>query len=300
MSGSGNEGCAPRAEPGKGQAAGSDQVPVHGVVEHPIRDELFDQAVELVLHSGTASTSFIQRQLGIGYNRAAKLIQQMEAAVIVGPADEAGRRQVLAGRPDIDEAGSKPPSDYVASLRSARPKIYSDFLHKNSLIFSELASVIATLNALQSSAEHFKVRPTYDHSEFLAVMRSSRQVVLDAYFAVRATEHKIYKEMDFRSAIRTFSRAPVSFGLMAAGVYLSKYFSFITQALADTHGFVPPLGLSQGIFSGIVITLAGLFVILVLGLFWAGFLAKPKSPSAAVIVQHLVTFLSGALLGIKA
>ncbi len=57
---------------------------------------LFDQAVELVSREGKASTSFIQRHLSIGYNRAAKLIEQMEKEGVVTPANHVGKREVLA------------------------------------------------------------------------------------------------------------------------------------------------------------------------------------------------------------
>ncbi len=56
---------------------------------------LFDQAVALVSREGKASTSFIQRHLAIGYNRAAKLIEQMEKEGIVSPANHVGKRDVL-------------------------------------------------------------------------------------------------------------------------------------------------------------------------------------------------------------
>ena len=56
---------------------------------------LFDQAVALVAREGKASTSFIQRHLGIGYNRAAKLIEQMEKEGVVSPANHVGKRDVL-------------------------------------------------------------------------------------------------------------------------------------------------------------------------------------------------------------
>ncbi len=65
---------------------------------------LFDQAVDVVSREGKASTSFIQRHLQIGYNRAAKLIEQMEKEGIVGPANHVGKREVLVRRrSDEDE-----------------------------------------------------------------------------------------------------------------------------------------------------------------------------------------------------
>jgi S-DNA-T family DNA segregation ATPase FtsK/SpoIIIE len=57
---------------------------------------LYEQAVALVTREGKASTSFVQRHLNIGYNRAAKLIEQMEREGVVGPANHVGKREVLA------------------------------------------------------------------------------------------------------------------------------------------------------------------------------------------------------------
>lgn len=60
---------------------------------------LYDQAVDLVTREGKASTSFVQRHLNIGYNRAAKLIEQMEKNGVVGAANHVGKREVLAPGP---------------------------------------------------------------------------------------------------------------------------------------------------------------------------------------------------------
>jgi DNA segregation ATPase FtsK/SpoIIIE, S-DNA-T family len=59
---------------------------------------LYEQAVSVVAREGKASTSFIQRHLNIGYNRAAKLIEQMEKEGVVGPANHVGKREVLIRR----------------------------------------------------------------------------------------------------------------------------------------------------------------------------------------------------------
>ena len=58
-------------------------------------DDLYDQAVALVAREGKASTSFVQRHLQIGYNRAARLIEQMEKEGVVSSANHVGRREVL-------------------------------------------------------------------------------------------------------------------------------------------------------------------------------------------------------------
>ena len=61
-------------------------------------DELYNQAVAIVCREKKASTSFIQRQLQIGYNRAARIIEKMESEGIVSPANHVGRREVLVGK----------------------------------------------------------------------------------------------------------------------------------------------------------------------------------------------------------
>ncbi|MDP6926541.1 MAG: DNA translocase FtsK, partial [Rhodospirillales bacterium] len=60
-------------------------------------DELYDEAVAIIAREGKASTSFIQRHLQIGYNRAARIIEKMEAEGVVSKADRVGRREVLVG-----------------------------------------------------------------------------------------------------------------------------------------------------------------------------------------------------------
>ncbi len=59
-------------------------------------DEKYDQAVELVTDLGQASISLVQRYMKIGYNRAARIIERMEAEGIVGPSDGAKPRKVIA------------------------------------------------------------------------------------------------------------------------------------------------------------------------------------------------------------
>lgn len=58
-------------------------------------DETFDKAVAIVANDRKASTSYIQRRLGIGYNRAATLIERMEADGMIGPAGPGGKREIF-------------------------------------------------------------------------------------------------------------------------------------------------------------------------------------------------------------
>ena len=60
-------------------------------------DDLYDQAVAIVLRDRKASTSYVQRRLGVGYNRAATLIERMEEEGLIGPANHAGKREILVG-----------------------------------------------------------------------------------------------------------------------------------------------------------------------------------------------------------
>ena len=59
------------------------------------KDELYNQALEIIKSEGKASTSFLQRKLQIGYNRAARIIDMMEADGIVSKANHVGKREVL-------------------------------------------------------------------------------------------------------------------------------------------------------------------------------------------------------------
>lgn len=67
-----------------------------------VEDELYNEAVELVLEMQTASVSMLQRRFRIGYTRAARLIDEMEARGIVGPYEGSKPRAVLVGKPSED------------------------------------------------------------------------------------------------------------------------------------------------------------------------------------------------------
>ncbi len=60
-----------------------------------LEDALYDTAVAVVLKDRKVSTSYIQRKLGIGYNKAAKLVEQMEEQGVVSPANHVGKREIL-------------------------------------------------------------------------------------------------------------------------------------------------------------------------------------------------------------
>jgi S-DNA-T family DNA segregation ATPase FtsK/SpoIIIE len=67
-------------------------------------DDLYDMAVAIVLRDRKASTSYVQRRLSIGYNRAADLIERMEREGLIGPATGTGKREILITGRDGDGA----------------------------------------------------------------------------------------------------------------------------------------------------------------------------------------------------
>lgn len=73
--------------------------PVSHVVEKPDeKDSMFEKAVELVLLTGQASASYLQRKLKLGYARAARILDQMELEGIVGPSEGSKPREILVSR----------------------------------------------------------------------------------------------------------------------------------------------------------------------------------------------------------
>jgi S-DNA-T family DNA segregation ATPase FtsK/SpoIIIE len=70
--------------------------------DHAEEDELYDQAVEVVMQAGKASASLLQRRLKIGYARAARLLDLLEEDGIIGPADGAKPRDVLVSKDQIE------------------------------------------------------------------------------------------------------------------------------------------------------------------------------------------------------
>ena len=87
---------------GNGNVVGASGLPEAGEGEGGESDALYDQAVRIVTESRRASISGVQRRLKIGYNRAARLIEEMEAAGIVSAPEHNGNRTVIAPPPPKD------------------------------------------------------------------------------------------------------------------------------------------------------------------------------------------------------
>jgi S-DNA-T family DNA segregation ATPase FtsK/SpoIIIE len=66
-------------------------------------EDLYTRAVALVLRQRKPTISYLQRRLGIGYNRAASIMERMEEEAIVGPANHIGKREILASGPDQEQ-----------------------------------------------------------------------------------------------------------------------------------------------------------------------------------------------------
>lgn len=80
---------------GPDEDSGADIDMVLGLGGGDNEDALYDQAVQVVLRDRKVSTSYIQRKLGIGYNKAARLVEQMEEEGLVSPANHVGKREIL-------------------------------------------------------------------------------------------------------------------------------------------------------------------------------------------------------------
>lgn len=72
-----------------------------------VEDEIYEPAVELVVEMGTASVSMLQRRFRIGYTRAARLIDEMEARGVVGPYEGSKPREVLISKREQEDASSQ-------------------------------------------------------------------------------------------------------------------------------------------------------------------------------------------------
>jgi S-DNA-T family DNA segregation ATPase FtsK/SpoIIIE len=71
------------------------------------RDPLFREAAELFVHQREASTSLLQRKFGVGYGRAARIIDQLESAGVLGPKNGSKPREVLIGLDELDDLAPK-------------------------------------------------------------------------------------------------------------------------------------------------------------------------------------------------
>jgi len=86
-----------------GQTPGLTGIDKPGEIDDAEQDPLYDQAVQVVMDTRKASISGVQRRLKIGYNRAARIVEAMEAAGLVGPLQSNGAREILVPAPPKDD-----------------------------------------------------------------------------------------------------------------------------------------------------------------------------------------------------
>ena len=83
---------------GDAPLADEDEGDVYAAVDGDDGDTLYAEAVKVVTRDKKCSTSYIQRRLGIGYNRAASLVERMEKEGLVGAPNHVGKREILSGQ----------------------------------------------------------------------------------------------------------------------------------------------------------------------------------------------------------
>jgi len=99
----------------RGQSGGTDPI-FSAMIDDSEDDELYGQAKQTVIEAGKASTSYLQRKLGIGYARAARLIDILEERGIIGPGDGAKPREVIgAGNADLSRRSEAEADELVNS-----------------------------------------------------------------------------------------------------------------------------------------------------------------------------------------
>jgi S-DNA-T family DNA segregation ATPase FtsK/SpoIIIE len=79
------------------EIGGERELPSPGSMDAEESGDLYDRAVAIVLRDRKCSTSYIQRRLSVGYNKAASLVERMEKEGIVAPANHSGKREILVG-----------------------------------------------------------------------------------------------------------------------------------------------------------------------------------------------------------
>ena len=91
----------------EGIAESDADAPAAGSLDVEESGDLYDRAVAIVLRDRKCSTSYIQRRLSVGYNKAASLVERMEREGLVAAANHSGKREILVGA-GIDRGASDP------------------------------------------------------------------------------------------------------------------------------------------------------------------------------------------------
>jgi S-DNA-T family DNA segregation ATPase FtsK/SpoIIIE len=92
------------------EIGGEGDLPAPGSMDAEESGDLYDRAVAIVLRDRKCSTSYIQRRLSVGYNKAASLVERMEKEGVVAPANHSGKREILVGG-GVDRGAFEPRPD---------------------------------------------------------------------------------------------------------------------------------------------------------------------------------------------
>ena len=92
---------------------------------------MFNDAVDVVLESGKASTSFLQRKLSVGYSRGSKIMDQMEDKGIIGPAEGAKPRKILINKQQWIQIQAQGPAPEFTEENTEQMEFDSDEIIDN-------------------------------------------------------------------------------------------------------------------------------------------------------------------------
>ena len=97
----------PALDLGGVSAAAENDGPSPMFADEEVDDDMYEEAKNVVIEAGKGSTSYIQRKLRVGYARAARLMDLLEARRVIGPSDGAKPRDVLIGRDPSSRRGGE-------------------------------------------------------------------------------------------------------------------------------------------------------------------------------------------------
>lgn len=111
--------------PPSAAAGEQERMPWADILEESKKDDMLERATKLVVETQRASTSYLQRKLGIGYPRASRLMDQLEEEGVVSPPNRQGAREVLWSPETPEEPATPEPS--AAATEPVEPDVDDDF-----------------------------------------------------------------------------------------------------------------------------------------------------------------------------
>ena len=153
--------------------------------EMPVSDLMYEQAVEIVMQNKRASISLVRRHLGIGYNRSALLLEQMEKNGLVGAMSANGNRDILISR--FAEGAQR--SEHMLDAEDPYGRVFCNRMVQNSwrsfLTYAALGSgEMGAATIAQLEAESQRISRTMEavrSRRFLATIEDERSKIADEY-----------------------------------------------------------------------------------------------------------------------